>query len=67
MENEILKVLYCDNGKGYGKQLDSIIETDSFGLTIIKGLSEQLNGSINFFDNEGACAELKINTNLNNS
>jgi len=67
MENEILKVLFCDNGKGYGKQLDSIIETDSFGLTIIEGLSEQLNGSINFFDSEGACAELKINTYTNNT
>ena len=66
-ENEILKLYYCDNGKGYGAEINKIAENESFGMTIIEGLADQLNGSIKIFDNGGACAELKINTNPNNT
>lgn len=67
MENEMLKVVYCDNGNGYGKKVDTILENDSFGLTIIEGLTDQLNGSIKLYDNSGACADLRININPNNT
>jgi PAS domain S-box-containing protein len=60
-EHETLFINYCDNGKGYGEKLNSFRESNSFGLDIIEGLAEQLNGSIKIFDKGGACAELKIN------
>lgn len=62
-EDETLLIKYCDNGKGYGGKLNTLDDLSSFGLTIIEGLAEQLNGSIKFYDDEGACAELKINLN----
>lgn len=66
-ENDILKLYFCDNGKGYGAEIDKLTENDSFGMTIIEGLVDQLNGSIKIFDNRGACTELRINTNPNNT
>jgi two-component sensor histidine kinase len=58
--DKVLSILYCDNGIGYGKHLTSGKPDDSFGLTIIEGLADQLDGSIEFFDDNGACARLEI-------
>jgi PAS domain S-box-containing protein len=61
LEDNYLKLKYADNGNGFGKVfLNGILETDSFGITIMQGLIEQLNGEINFFDKDGANAEIKI-------
>lgn len=61
LEGNYLKLKYADNGNGFGKVfLNGILESDSFGITIMQGLIEQLNGEINFFDKEGANAEIKI-------
>ncbi|WP_107039761.1 PAS domain-containing protein [Brumimicrobium mesophilum] len=59
-EDNILKLNYCDDGVGYGDGLISIQEGNSFGIAIIDGLIDQLNGSIRLYDNKGACAELQI-------
>lgn len=50
---------YSDNGKGYGKEILQNQEgTDSFGMTIIKGLIDQIDGSIRFYNDQGACTEI---------
>lgn len=59
-EGNMLHILYCDNGKGYGSNIESLKKCNSFGMTIIEGLMDQLNGTIHFFDNGGACAQLTI-------
>jgi len=56
-----LQLFYRDNGPGYSQEiLDGLEDTDTFGLTIVLGLMEQLGGSINFYDKNGACADLSI-------
>lgn len=61
LEGNYLNLKYADNGNGFGKVfLNNILESDSFGITIMQGLIEQLNGEINFFDKDGANAEIKI-------
>ena len=60
-QNNELILKYCDNGRGYSDEvLDNIYQSDSFGLTIIKGLIQQLDGEIRFFNENGACTEIKI-------
>lgn len=59
-EGEILFIKFCDNGKGYGEKFNVSRERSSFGLDIIEGLVDQLSGSIRFFDEKGACAEIRI-------
>jgi PAS domain S-box-containing protein len=59
-EGEILFIKFCDNGKGYGEKFNTSRERSSFGLNIIEGLVDQLSGSIRFFDEKGACAEIRI-------
>lgn len=58
--DNVLSILYRDNGKGYGDLLKNIKTTRSFGLTIIQALIRQLKGSIEFYDDHGACAKIKI-------
>lgn len=54
---------YEDNGSGYSPDvLDSTSETSSFGVTIIKSLIEQINGTIEFYNNNGSVAEIKIDS-----
>lgn len=65
--DHILYLIYRDNGVGYGEFLNSIRERNSFGITIIDGLVDQLNGSIELYNENGACAKLKINLNSNNT
>lgn len=61
LEGNYLNLKYADNGNGFGKVfLNSIEESDSFGITIMQGLIEQLNGEISFFDKDGANTEIKI-------
>ena len=61
-------ILFSDNGKGYGTSFDSTVDNgNSMGIGIMKGLAEQLSGTIRFFNDNGACAELKIpNTTASN-
>ena len=62
-QKNILNLTFRDNGVGYGKNINSIREDNSFGIAIIDGLIEQLNGSITLYDDKGACAQLKIDLN----
>lgn len=66
-ENDLLLLNYCDDGVGYGDKLGSIRENNSFGIAIIDGLIEQLDGSIALFSNDGACAQLKIDLRANDN
>lgn len=50
---------YRDNGVGYGKEvLQNQEGKSSFGLMIIKALIDQIDGSIKFYNDKGACAEI---------
>lgn len=60
-ENNKLKIKYCDNGKGFGADFLAQIDTcDSFGISIMQGLIDQLSGEIRYFDEEGASVEIII-------
>jgi PAS domain S-box-containing protein len=60
-ENNHLLIKYCDNGKGFGTDfLAQINSFDSFGMSIIQGLIDQLNGEIKFYDENGAIVEIVI-------
>jgi PAS domain S-box-containing protein len=57
----VLLIHFSDDGRGYGISRSSAIATiSSSGLSIVEGLIEQLNGEIEFFDDGGACTEMKI-------
>jgi PAS domain S-box-containing protein len=59
--NDELFLKYSDNGKGFGNEfLANIDDCDSFGISIIQGLIDQLNGVIRYYDREGALAEMVI-------
>jgi PAS domain S-box-containing protein len=59
--NNQLLIKYCDNGKGFGKDFLAQLDTcDSFGISIMQGLIDQLNGEIKFYDKEGAIVEIVI-------
>ena len=56
-----LTLRYFDNGIGYGKEILQNQEgTGSFGMTIINGLIDQMDGSIRFYNDKGACAEITL-------
>jgi PAS domain S-box-containing protein len=60
-EKNQLIINYSDNGIGFSQtSLKSIEDSDSFGLSIIKGLIDQLNGSIEFYNENGASIKIKI-------
>ena len=60
-ENNNLKIKYCDNGKGFGADFLAQIDTcDSFGISIMQGLIDQLSGQIRYFDEDGASVEIII-------
>lgn len=60
-ENGKLILNYRDNGAGYTNDILQNQEgTNSFGMNIIKGLIDQIDGSIKFYNNRGACAEIII-------
>ena len=62
-ENQ-MEIIYSDNGIGYHlEMLKNIDNSKSCGIPIIKGLAEQINGSIEFYNDKGACAKIKINLN----
>ncbi|MFI5203467.1 MAG: sensor histidine kinase [Flavobacteriales bacterium] len=48
-----------DNGKGFNSGFDAAKE-DTLGILIIQSLAEQLEGSIHFYNEKGACVDLKI-------
>jgi len=60
-EGDVLLIRYSDDGRGYGiRRSDAISSISSSGLSIVEGLIEQLNGEIKLYDNDGACAEMRI-------
>lgn len=60
-ENNLLMIKYCDNGKGFGSNFLANIDTcDSFGISIMQGLIDQLNGEIKYYDHNGAIVEIVI-------
>ncbi|RFC55887.1 sensor histidine kinase [Brumimicrobium aurantiacum] len=62
-DENFLYITYCDDGVGYQEDLNEIRESDSFGIAIIDGLIEQLNGTIELFNDPGACTKLIIDVN----
>lgn len=54
-ENNTLTLSVKDNGVGLKENFD---KDDSMGISVIQGLSEQLNGSCRFFNDSGACFSL---------
>ena len=54
-ENNELSLSVKDNGIGLKEDFD---RHDSLGLSIIKGLSEQVNGSFRFYNDQGTCFTL---------
>jgi len=56
-----LYINYADNGKGFSKSaLDFDKESSSFGLSIVKALVDQLDGSIEFSNHNGAVAKMEF-------
>ncbi|MFD1552670.1 hypothetical protein DNU06_09110 [Putridiphycobacter roseus] len=61
--NNVLMILYKDNGIGYSQAvLDATEESNSFGIEIVKSLIEQINGTIKFYNDNGAVAKILIDT-----
>lgn len=61
---EHIVIIYKDNGSGYDSSvLKSTQEVDSFGITLITSLAEQINGKIDLINNNGAQMRLMIGTN----
>lgn len=57
-----ITIHYSDDGIGFPINiLEQVRTIDSFGISIIKGLIEQINGNIEFYNNEGANTLIKIN------
>ena len=59
-ENGVLLIQYRDNGQGYGEHLNSLRNGHTFGIAIIEGLADQLDGTLELYDENGACARLMI-------
>jgi PAS domain S-box-containing protein len=60
-EKDQIIINYSDNGIGFSQtSLKSIESPDSFGLYIITGLIDQLNGNIQFYNENGASIKIKI-------
>lgn len=56
-----LKLLYSDNGKGFNNAFfENTNQGKSYGKYIIKALSKQINGEVNFYNNNGAITEILI-------
>lgn len=61
-----ITVVYRDNGTGYNENiLKSIPEIETFGLVLITSLSDQLDGNIKFFNDNGAKMILTLASNTN--
>lgn len=61
-ERDCIVIQYGDNGRGYDLQLLKQPQyLNSFGLNIISGLVDQLNGTIKFENHDGAYAEITLN------
>ena len=56
-ENNFFIMKVKDNGKGLPSDYN---KKQSLGVTVIEALSEQLDGSFNFYNNHGTCFELKF-------
>ena len=56
-ENDKLILIISDNGKGIPKDLN-IEESDSLGLRLVYNLTTQLNGTVEFFNNNGTTVKL---------
>jgi PAS domain S-box-containing protein len=59
-----VEIIYSDNGGGYSSEsLNSFDKNKTFGIPIITVLVEQINGSIKFYNYNGACATIILNKN----
>lgn len=60
-EGQEITIKFCDNGQGYANNIiQNMDQLESFGLMIIKGLIDQLDGTIHFYNDGGACAEIRV-------
>ena len=57
-KNDELMLTVKDNGSGLKEDFD---KHDSLGVSVIQGLSEQLNGKSQFFNDGGTCFTLVFN------
>ncbi|XOV66094.1 MAG: sensor histidine kinase [Fluviicola sp.] len=61
VQDNMLVIRYSDDGRGYGiSRTHTLANISSSGLSIVEGLIQQLNGEIVFYDEGGACTEMKI-------
>ena len=58
-ENNKLILKISDNGKGIPKNLN-IEESESLGLRLVYNLTTQLNGTVEFFNNNGTTVKIII-------
>lgn len=66
--DDSLHIMYKDNGQGFNEKMlnsPSNIGSDSFGISIIVSLVEQLNGEIHFSNDDGAKTQIKLNNKAN--
>jgi PAS domain S-box-containing protein len=62
-DNELV-MIYSDNGIGYNQEtLTQNNELNTFGLSIVRGLVEQLDGTMHIYNNKGACVKIEITKN----
>lgn len=59
MDDEGLQLIYHDNGKG-GIESQDILKNDSLGLKLIHDLTDQLNGTLQISNKEGAYFHFKF-------
>jgi PAS domain S-box-containing protein len=67
-KDHFMHIIYKDNGQGFNeKTLNSTndLDSDSFGISIIISLVEQLNGEIYFSNEDGAKIQIKLENNSN--
>ena len=63
-QDQLLIIKYNDNGKGYGADFLSKVQScETLGISIMQGLIDQLHGKIEFFDQKGANVEIQIDLN----
>ena len=65
IKDNVISILFSDNGIGFSEEaLNKTDEFNTLGLSILAGLTEQINGTINYYNNNGACIQIKVKNNL---
>ena len=59
----LVEIAVSDNGKGFGNESDNETKAKSLGISLIKSLTEQIDGKIQFVTNKGANIQIKFSSN----